>query len=307
LQAEEEQKIEAEKAKEKAKKQEFLNRAAMFQQKKGPTEEEVRKQIQRESQKRIVSRKLNRALQEDSGKNPFALELSLKGKTHDQKSNYVNKVSDWEIVEDPGQRPYYWNRVTNETSYDAPVDQNHDRALPPPPPRMLPMANMTPLPIPERIEENADENENENDQTEQQISESAPGKWYYVCENEPNPYYWNIETNETSFEIPEGYDGAIYSTDAVGESATEEESFSSQIIWQEQVNEDGEYYYLNTSDGSVSYVKPIGQLYIAVVDEEGNEFNWQEINDGENLYYYNVTTGESVYEPPAGTTLIVQT
>eukprot|EP01040_Poterioochromonas_malhamensis_P002733 gene2733-2910_t len=319
LQAEEERKIEEEKQKERDKKQAFLNRAAAFQQKKGPSDDEVRQQVTKNSQKQNLSRKLNRLLKEEPGHNPLALELNLKGKASNSKGEYVGNASDWEYVEDPGQRPYYWNRVTHETTYDPPDETGRPKPPPPPPPRMmLPGMQPPPPPRPPVVIEEVTEEANEVTEDDTELEEPIPvpqkkSPWVYVVINEPNPYYWNPETNETSFQEPTGYEGAIFGqTDPQTSEQIHEEEHegieSSQIIWQEQINEAGELIYVSAEDGSVLTERPEGQLVVVLLDEEGNEVHWQEYSeDGVNIQYIHAPSGEILNErPEGGTTLILQ-
>jgi hypothetical protein len=277
-----------------------------------------------------MSSKLNRLLAHEPGQNPFALELNLKGKAENIKGEYVNDASDWELIEDTGQRPYYYNRKTHLTTYDNPEEMN--KPPPPPPPRAaLPGLGGVPPPPPRRptflppIGENtvSNNNEREDEEEEPQQLEQIPEEesasaeysepsannnkasngWVYVCHNEPTPYYWNMTTNETTFEAPAAWDGTIYGEDNTNNGG----SSSSQIIWQEQINENGEVFYYNTSDGSQSSYKPAGQTVIAVLDDEGNETNWQEFDENGSMCYMNSVTGEVISEKPQnGTVLILQ-
>lgn len=267
----------------------------------------MKAQVQKESQKRNMGKKLNRLLAQEPGKNPFALELGLKGKSNNEKADYVYNESDWELVEDPGQRPYYWNRVTHQTTYDDPAEFGVPKPPPPPPPKMLLAGLPGMVPPPPAAPAAAQVAE---EQEEEEVPAPAKSSWVYVCRDEPNPYYWNMETNETSFEPPEAWDGTIYgeesSSNAQEGEAEAEAGTTSQIIWQEQLNENGEYVYYNTVDESYSTERPVGQVIIAVIGEDGSEVNWQEYYQDEEVAYMNLTTGEVVTYRPEGTTLILQ-
>jgi hypothetical protein len=131
------------------------------------------------------------------------------------------------------------------------------------------------------------------------VSES---KWYYV--EDPNtPYYWNIETNETTLEAPPEYDGKIYGADGQAETTA-----TNSVSWQEEYDENGEVFYRNlANENEFTRERPEGGVvYVNTVDEEGNTSSWQEYYDESGQpYYFNAVTQESTYDKPVGTTILV--
>ena len=275
--------------------------------------------------KRNFTRKLDKALSTATpGTNVLTLELGMRGKVTNNVINDIPSTGpcNWVMITDPGQAPYYFNKVTGESTYERPEEFN--RVLPPPPPpppQKLPgmappppppkPADQQPVvpaePEPELEPHYEPEQQPEHEQAQEyQETSTQPKGWVYVCINEPNPYYWNISTNETSFEQPEDFDGTIYNEDLSNTSYTESNDYSSVITWQELYTENGEVYYSNLVDGSVSYERPMGTTFIQVIAEDGTQVDWQYCADEEgNGYYHNLVSNETTIEPPMGTTLIV--
>lgn len=270
--------------------------------------------MKKESQKRNFGRKLNKLLNEDPDKNPLAAEIGLRGKAGNQNKAEATP-EDWELVEEPGQRPYYWNKVTNETTYDNPIETNFKPPPPPPPMRlpgmMQPPPPATPKVVVEPTEVYQINEAPEESQPEPPFEPETVGdeNWVYVCENEPNPYYWNIVTNETSFTVPSGFTGKIYSTNTnsnTENSLSENNQAGDTLIYQETLNENGEVIYVNSVDGSVIEYRPEGQLIVVQIDETGQEINWAEYYDEEGIpYYYNTASEEMIREKPIGSIMIV--
>lgn len=314
LQAEEERKIEEEKQAVLAKKNAFMSRAAAFQQKKGPSDDEVRQQVKKNSQKKNFGNKLNRLLKEDPTKNPLAMELGLRGRAGNETRF--------------GDEDYYEEGEDNE---DNGPSQPTFKPPPPPPKRLPGMGGPPPPPPPP-----PKSGDSAPPPPPPPPKKKEPSPWYYVCENEPVPYYWNTATNETTLQCPPEYDGQIYSAaiysvpkdapqeeeDAYQQTTTdesannqqepEEEQQATQVYWFEYTADDtGEVYYQsNTEEPVVVYERPEGDVYIICENEEtAQEEHWMEAWDEDNnaMTYRNYTTGDVVFDRPIGSVMIIQT
>jgi hypothetical protein len=148
-------------------------------------------------------------------------------------------------------------------------------------------------------------------------------EWVYVDDNKEPAYFWNMITNETTYEQPEDFDGLVYSEEVL-------KAFQKQYIdimgieegnktlgnailpnvsemWQVGMTEDKEtYYYYNMQTEETTYERPSGTLFISCIDENNNEYHWQECYDEEgNPYYYNMSSEESQWDLPSGTMYII--
>lgn len=298
LQAEEEKRIEDEKQAKLNKKNAFLNRAAAFQQKKGPSDDEVRETVKKESTKRNFGRKLDRLLK---------------------------------YLESPGQSAQMRGRAGNNTSYgdedytgdDSKEDSVSDGLRPPPPPSKkligLGSSSAAPPPPPPPPPRSTGDVENNKSTLEEPLQPKEASPWTYVVENEAVPYYWNILTNETTLAAPPDYDGAIYSASAfnqlsmassAAETANAAEAASLRS-WYELETENGELIYQRISDGFVQYEKPQGVSYISVVGEDGVSVeHWQVMFDEtqQKVFYQNTSTNELLDDTarPFGVVTVVE-
>lgn len=308
IEAEEENKKQEALQQKQKRRNSFLARAAAFQPKPTKTDEEIKQTVQKASKERKFKRQLNKALESNPDQNTVALELGLKNKIihgfvpdapeYDPMNTYIDK--NWEIVHQEGGPPYYWNRKTNETTYDPPTVNMDINTPPPPPPRHLPGLGSGPV-------------------------KKSP--WVYVYENEETPYFWNTETNDTTFDQPEDYveEHAAESAVECAEEATGESSAT--VMWQESIDENGEYSYFNIHTGETVLERPNGTLIIVLQNENGEEENWhekvyeggdetpedelslQQENDAIGMVFYqNILTGEiKVDKPEGGFVLIAET
>jgi len=305
----------------------------------------VKLSIQKASKQRKFGRELNKVLKQQPGANPFATELRLKGKTSEDDSSNGSALrrssmgSVWEIVEQIGGRPYYWNRVTNETTYDPP-SMIGDIPLPPPPPPKYLLPGITSVqslhPTAETTEEfvthTTYDYASHTTEAEEDVLPTPTSSWVLV--QEPNPYYWNTETNETTFELPLGVEITPYIAPTVtdsdyyeGEIVSQQEdqqysdgneeviSVESSQMWQEITSPSGETVYLSLVNGDSRVDKPEG-VTIIITDDDGvdggGESHWQECigedEDGGGLYYYyqNMATGEMRADRPVGLAMIAE-
>jgi hypothetical protein len=339
LRKEEEQKIADEKAAQVAKKNAFLNRANAFQQKKGPSDEEVKAAVHKASDQRKFGRQLNNALKNEPGKNAFALELGMKNRLGNDGA-HSHESSPWELVTQAGEQPYYWNKVTNETTFDKPDDLNASAPPPPPPPpRRLPGMQPPPPLQPNQVVRPPPPQPQFTPPPPKFVPPPPAGAvvpepepepvrsdWVYVFENEPSPYYWNTETDETTFDRPDAYIApwTAGAESTATEQEDEEESAPSDLdlslMWQEvEEPSSGETQYVNMASGEVRKEQPNGTLVLVVVNSAGEEDNWQvcvyegeedsehDAGDFGTIYYQNMRTGElSDDRPDGGTVMIIE-
>jgi hypothetical protein len=285
--------------------------------------------IQKASKQRKFGRELNKLLHnQPEGNNSIATELHLKGKHGDGgamdtssknagiRPSSIDSV--WEIVEQVGGKPYYWNRITNETSYDPPSSVALSPPPPPPPPPKYQLPGLLPPePRSEILEDTAvciaEENQTEtavsgydvsydvsNNATDEEAVAAA--SWTLVQEEDQAAYYWNTVTNETTFELPEGivytnYEGRMNTeeppdattyTTATAEEDPNSASEAEAPLWQEFTSPNGELMYMNLTNGNSQVEKPAGTTII-VSEEEGADgpVHWQEC-----IYYDNEQDGE---------------
>lgn len=276
----------------------------MFTQKKGPTDEEIKASISKESSKRRFAKELTKTMNHEPGANPFAAEMHLRAKHNmhggagnDEEHSHEHVSCDWELVPQEGGPPYYWNKLTGETTYEKPEVMTGLAFKPPPPPPPMRLVGIDKPPPPA----DTDVTYNTAETAYSGGGEDSSGAWTYVYENEPNPYYWNTVTNETTFDRP-----AEYVDPNTGDSSSSGEA--DLVYWQEIVDDNsGELSYVSLTDGSSRADRPLhGVVMIVVTDDEGEEVHWQECvsdNDG-SIYYKNPTTGEETAERPDGMSLI---
>lgn len=255
-----------------AKKNEFLNRAAMFQPKTAPSQEETKARIQKEASERKFGKQLSKALQ-------FGPKTTPAGHAEAEEE-----------------------RQDSRPPAPAPFVRLPMPGTKPPPPAAPPARQQQPEPEPEV---------------------KVFSGWVYVFEGEATPYYWNMLSNDTTFTPPPEYNGELYvggevvapqppAAAAPSAAAASHEDATpvtpSVVLWQEVEGSEGEgVYYLNTFDSSVTYERPVGDVYV-VVQAEGAEEYWQQL-EGEDgaLLYVSLSSGEhSSSRPEGGITIISQ-
>eukprot|EP01039_Chlorochromonas_danica_P000037 gene37-40_t len=328
-QALEEQRQEEERQAKLAKKNEFLSRAALFQQKKGPSDEEMKAQIQKESASRRFGKQLTRQL--EAGPKQVLASAKVEEGGGEGVGGSGSMGEGWKPPPPPPVRLVMPNRPPPPPP-PALLAPTWSAPPPPPPPRGPPAPSSTVDHPPEESSGNdqlLDELEQDavaveavedvveaaaetvEPTTTQQTTASFTG-WVYVYENETSPYYWNMHTNDTTFEPPSQWHGELYINGVVvppkqSDSFAEAELESGQtILWQEAFTESGEVYYLNTQDGSTSWERPPGDVYIVANDGDVEE-NWQEYRSEQGPpYYVSLSTGAASATKPVGTTIISQ-
>lgn len=164
---------------------------------------------------------------------------------------------EWQKVDDDGSgNSYYWNVVTNDTSYEPPTGFKEAGGR-----------------------EGAIRGSGGAAVEEEEEGEAI--MWTEYVNKEGKRMYQQSDKPEVTRE--DKPDGAVL-------VACEDES-----MWSEALGEDGSVSYTNAVSGEVRTEKPDGVIMVAEVKGGG----WQVHQDGEgNEYYYNAGTGKSQYEKP---------
>jgi uncharacterized protein YbdZ (MbtH family) len=183
-----------------------------------------------------------------------------------------------EVVDPSSEQIYYYNTLTEETSWELP---SADRKV-----GGEPESNSVDLPIPEQESqvpiEIVEDNEPPLDAQEETLSTDLPEGWTEVVDpSSEQIYYYNTSTEETSWELPsvDGKVGGEPEPNAVDLPIPEQES---QVPI--EIVEDNERP-LDAQEETLSTDLPEG---------------WTEVVDpsSEQIYYYNNITQESSWELP---------
>ena len=143
------------------------------------------------------------------------------------------------------------------------------------------------------IEANIEKKEKEKPLWEQLFDEDAG--W---------PYWFNNETQETTYENPiaPAIEEDPYASDYAGAAAYDSDYQPPASDWEKLTDEEsGSPYWYNATTGESSYEDPnAGAAIVATTTDAASV--WQEFTDEESgwPYWYNPDTGESVYEDPNG-------
>lgn len=214
-------------------------------------------------------------------------------------------MENWTAVTDESSgQTYYFNTVTNETSWDVPIEYL-DLSAP-----------------------------------AESVTETAVSQWEVVYdEASDSSYYYNATTGETSWEQPADYfDPAVYAGGGAQEGleqAASADAFTAdadyatviertsdwEIVFDEA---SGTSYYYNATTGETSWEQPADYVDNATTatgaatytDENSAYYTeenvasinsttaaageWEEVYDetSNSSYYYNATTGETSWENP---------
>ena len=220
--------------------------------------------MQKASLARKFDKQLSRQLTNPDCKNPISTELNLR--------NRINKVSpygqdpseheppppktDWEYVEQGlGQPSYYWNRTTNETTYDMPYElqAQYEASAAPPTPPPPPVRHALPglgggMSLPQAAAATPSVVEESHSTSVTDIS-----AWQLVerSTEEGGSYYWNSVTNESSYEAPQGWVSHV--TGGEGHHGNS----STSVEWEQRWDDSSQcYYYCNVITGDSQWDPP---------------------------------------------------
>ncbi|GMH80032.1 hypothetical protein TL16_g08372 [Triparma laevis f. inornata] len=298
--------VDEEKQAQKAKRDAFKNRHAMFEKKEGPSEEEkIKTEITKASKNRRFEKQMKSAMASaPPGKklNPFMMEMNLRNKigntmvkTQDEGETYEGagtiEGGDEEVVEHKNQNAL---RMAQELA------------------AMKVMGGAGEMAHPDHVTEVVEEEGWED--LVQPVAESGGGdedpnfvsKNWQEVKDLNGDYWWNEVTNDTSYTEP-----ACMVVEKTG------------CAWQVVENESGRYYW-NVVDDDTSYTKPAdcfcdegGKKEEVVAKEEVKEepsaiegeeegSMWTEFLNDAGEYNYHKTDDPSVVrtDKPKGTTLV---
>jgi hypothetical protein len=232
----------------------------------------VKASVQKDAASRKFNRLLSKQLASPDAKNPVSTEINLRNQLnnktpYDSDPNFASsnpsQSSSWEFVDQGSSGPsYYWNRTTNETTFDRPAELDNGPGAPPPPPppppprRQLPGmqtvietessdAPPPPPPPPPASELNKDDSEDASN-------------WELVTTQPGGDYYWNVVTNECTYEMPACIAQLLGTVSEATETGAASEPHSSSK-WEARWDESYQaYYYLNVESGESSWEKPPG-------------------------------------------------
>jgi len=209
---------------------------------------------------------------------------------------------DWVETQDEEGRTYYYNSVTEETSWDRPDSF-----------------------IKEEKEQNAAVSESLNNKLVKEEEKPLEDDWIETQDSEGQTYYYNRATEETSWDRPNSLIKEKESNTAVKKSNDDGISNDTQVKeeekpiegdWIETQDNEGQTYYFNKKTEETSWERPAQlddidrdavekegkdcKTSVAKDTEEAGNGNWIETQDDEGqTYYYNTKTEETSWDRPA--------
>lgn len=188
-------------------------------------------------------------------KSPVATEINLRNQVnnktpYDYDQSLASSASDpsaWQFVDQGSAGPsYYWNRVTNQSSFDRPPELDYQQNAPPPPPPPPPRRQLPGMEAPQQVEPAS----NGSDVATTLASED-PSNWELVSNQPGGDYYWNVVTNECTYEMP------ACIAQLLSEYSENTAETASTLKWEARWDETYQaYYYLNLESGECTWEKP---------------------------------------------------
>jgi hypothetical protein len=214
---------------------------------------------------------------------------------------------DWTETQDDEGRTYYYNEKTEETSWDRPAE------------------------FVGKDNNEVDTEQKQDKAKEEGISKAteskAVGNWEEAQDDEGRNYYYNAETDETSWDRPaefndkdnagenaeeQGKDEAVVKKNKETSAATAAKTTGN---WEEGQDDEGRTYYYNAKTDETSWDQPDefeskseNKDGDAIQKEEKDETvtkndeggDWVEAQDDEGrMYYYNEKTEKTSWDRPA--------
>lgn len=148
-------------------------------------------------------------------------------------------IIEWVYVDDNKEPAYYWNMITNETTYEQPADFDG-----------LVYSEEVLKAFQQQYAKIIGEYDGGN--AVNAILPNVSEMWQVgLTEDKEHYYYYNMQTEETTYERP---DGTLYIS-CVDDS-------NNEYHWQECYDEEGNAYYYSMSTEESQWDLPIGTMYI---------------------------------------------
>ncbi len=153
----------------------------------------------------------------------------------------VLDIIEWVYVDDGKESAYYWNMITNETTYDQPSDFDG-----------LVYSEDVLRAFQKQYQEIMGKDINSGESSVgNAILPNVSEMWQVGLDDEENYYYYNMQTEETTYDRP----GGTLFISCIDENKQE-------CHWQESYDEEGNPYYYNMWSGESQWDMPTGTMYI---------------------------------------------
>lgn len=193
----------------------------------------------------------------DEHSNPIALELSLRKKTsnvsaygYDDDVSASQVASNWQLVDQGNGAPsYYWNKVTNEVTYDLPQELQQQESIAPPKPPPPARRQLPGMKLPGISDATP-----QSDTVPPTLTEEDKA-WKIVEQQGTATYYWNTITNGTTYELPSHVLSYVMSVKDTTPEVEEEDSDPNN--WSAGWDDNsGRAYYYNMVTGITQWECP---------------------------------------------------